>query len=954
MTIAQTDPRLLRTLRTTSQMVSLVVVAVSCGVLIGWGVEIQTFKSILPGWVTMKPNTALGLLLSGLALGLLHIPGQFARRLSQGCACAVVVLGGLTLSQDLGNWDLGIDQLLFPDDLNPVETADPGRMSPIAAFNLTLTGAALWLLTWKTGPYRLVQGLSLMTGLISLQVLVGYIYGVEPLSSLTAFTSTAIHTALMFLLLSLGVWFAGPTQGWMNLVISRTAGGITARVLLPAAVVIPFGVGWLQILGERTELFDNALGLSLHVTGNIVAFAGLIGYCTKRLYQIDMQRQQAEADLRAAHNALGARVEQRTAELSQANQALQQSEERFRCAILDAPLPIMLHTEDQEVLQVNHIWTEITGYRLEDIPTINVWLEKAYGERKEAVQAEILRNYPLTDRIAMGEYTITTRTGETRIWDFYAAPLHPLPDGRKLVIATAIDVTERRQAEAERNQFFTLSLDLLCIAGVDGYFKQLNPAWTRTLGYTEAELMSQPYINFVHLEDRQRTQVEAKDHAAGSPSLVFENRYRCKDGSYKWLSWTSVANPEKGLMYAAARDVTEQKQAETSLQTLNQELHRLLAESETLLEVIPIGIGIAEDPDCQKIRVNPAFAQQLGIPTTVNASLSAPQGERPSNFKVYQHGRELAPEELPLQYAAARGVEVRDFEVDVVWNDGTVITLLEYAAPLFDEQGSVRGSVGAFLDITERKQADDQVRQLNATLEQRVQERTAQLTEVNQELKRFNYTVSHDLRSPLRAIRGLIEALGEDYHDRLDETGQEYIRYIADSARRMDTLIQDLLAYSRLTQTQIQLQTVDLDALLQEVLSQLEPERQAKQAEITVKLPLPRVVGQRTILTQVLINLLSNAIEYVEPNISPRVQVWAEQRQNRVRIWVADNGIGIDPEYQAQIFGVFERLHSAETYTGTGIGLAIVQKGIERMGGEVGVESQLGQGSRFWIELPLA
>jgi signal transduction histidine kinase len=391
------------------------------------------------------------------------------------------------------------------------------------------------------------------------------------------------------------------------------------------------------------------------------------------------------------------------------------------------------------------------------------------------------------------------------------------------------------------------------------------------------------------------------------------------------------------------------KQAETALHNLNQELRRRLAESQTLLEVIPIGIGIAEDPECKTIRVNQNFAKQLGIPQTTNASLSAPDDEKPS-FKVYQDGRELAPEELPMQYAAAHGVEVLDLELDVVYDDGTVLTLLEYAAPLFDESGNTRGSVGAFLDISDRKRAEAEIRQLNANLEQRVQERTAQLQQANEELEAFSYTIAHDLRAPLRGIQGYAQALLEDYNEQLDEIAQDYIQQIFAGIDRMNDLVQDLLAYSRLSREQIKLSVVQLAQVMVEAQAQLEAELGDRQAQLTIAEPLPSVMGHRSTLVQIAVNLLSNATKFVAPGVKPQIRVWAQHKGNWIRLWVEDNGIGIAPQYQEQIFGVFERLHGRDTYPGTGIGLAIVRKGVERLGGRVGVESVLGQGSRFWVE----
>ncbi len=250
---------------------------------------------------------------------------------------------------------------------------------------------------------------------------------------------------------------------------------------------------------------------------------------------------------------------------------------------------------------------------------------------------------------------------------------------------------------------------------------------------------------------------------------------------------------------------------------------------------------------------------------------------------------------------------------------------------------------GIIRDITERKRAEEEVRRANR-----------ELAAVNAELESFSYSVSHDLRAPLRAMQGFAQALLEDYADRLDSVAQDYAQRIVGATRRMDTLMQDLLAYSRLSNADLHLRSVHLSSIVAEAQAQLEEDLQERRAQLTVEEPLPQIVGHPATLVQVVANLLANAAKFVAPGVKPQVRVWAEERGQRMRLWVEDNGIGIESEHQDRIFRVFERLHGIETYPGTGIGLAIVRKGIERMGGLVGVQSEPGRGSRFWIELPRA
>ncbi|MBA4150650.1 MAG: PAS domain-containing protein [Verrucomicrobia bacterium] len=236
-----------------------------------------------------------------------------------------------------------------------------------------------------------------------------------------------------------------------------------------------------------------------------------------------------------------------------------------------------------------------------------------------------------------------------------------------------------------------------------------------------------------------------------------------------------------------------------------------------------------------------------------------------------------------------------------------------------------------------------------ANLERDVNQRTAELRESIRSLESLTYTMAHDLRAPIRAMSGLTEALLEDVP--LNATGKQYAAGIHKAAMRMDELINDLLDYGQLTHISFPTHVVDLRIEIGEVLAGIAETIKTTHAEIRIREPLPLVFGNKTLLCQVFSNLILNAIKFVAPGTVPKVLIYAETRDATVRFWVEDNGIGIAPEHHNRIFGVFQRLHTTSAFPGTGVGLAIIKTAMDRMSGDVGLESAH-SGSRFWIELP--
>jgi PAS domain S-box-containing protein len=402
------------------------------------------------------------------------------------------------------------------------------------------------------------------------------------------------------------------------------------------------------------------------------------------------------------------------------------------------------------------------------------------------------------------------------------------------------------------------------------------------------------------------------------------------------------------------------QQAERLRQMDEAEHKRRLAEAEDRLEretkrnrfftlaLDMLGIG---DFGGHLLQVNPAWEKVLGFTEEELKGATPDQLVHPDDLGAITERVQLLKQGISVDY----------FEVRCKHKDGSYRWIGWTAAPFPEEK-----LIYIFgRNVTARREAEEKVIQLNVELEQRV----VALTEVNRELETFNYSISHDLRAPLRSMSGFAQALMDGEASKLGPQGADYVKRIANSAKRMDMLLQDLLEYSRVTRASMPPMTVDLDGVLSEIITLREREIQETKARIEVKSPLGLVSAHLPTVQQILANLIDNGMKFVAKDRQAHLRVWTEEmagghagqgngapasnkNQRFVRIWIEDNGIGIEKDFHEKIFGLFERLHPSHAFPGTGIGLAIVRKGVERMGGRVGLESQPEQGSRFWVELP--
>jgi PAS domain S-box-containing protein len=317
-------------------------------------------------------------------------------------------------------------------------------------------------------------------------------------------------------------------------------------------------------------------------------------------------------------------------------------------------------------------------------------------------------------------------------------------------------------------------------------------------------------------------------------------------------------------------------------------------------------------------------------------------------------------EEPKILARVRRGEKIDHYETVRQRKDGSLVNISLTVSPIKNASGKIIGASKIARDVTEQKRVEQKMHEvrgelatLNRELEHRVMERTASLNEAINQLEEFSYSVSHDLRSPARAMEAYAKAVIEDYGPRLDARGLGFLQKIVRSSGRMDKLIQDLLTYTRVLRSDVSLKSVELAPLLRDILDQY-PEMQAPHAQIRLQDGLGVAMAHEASLTQALSNLLSNAVKFVNPKTIPQIDIRSECRNGKVRLWIADNGIGIKPEFQSRLFRMFERINPGMRYEGTGIGLAIVKKAVERMGGTVGVESDGVTGTSFWIELSSA
>ena len=644
-----------------------------------------------------------------------------------------------------------------------------------------------------------------------------------------------------------------------------------------------------------------------------------------------------------------AREHARSEELRQRSGALKASEKRFQ-ALAESAFEGILISQKGRIIDCNEQLAALVGYTREEL------LGKQALDFISSEQRAMVKKNIMEERVSDYELDLICKDGSTRAVESHGKPTRT-PEGENLRVSVVRDATERKQRERALQRqaaLIDLSPDATVVRETGGKILFWSSGAESLYGWTKAEAVGRQIDELLQtrfpgplaelrqaFEEKGRWEGEVKHLTKDGKTVIVQSR---------WLIMKKEGTEHEIL--ESNLDISDRKRSEETMRQRTEELERLM-------DTLPAAVWLAHDAQCQRITGNRCANELLDVKPGTNVMESGIDGFKVRFFT--SEGRQYQMGELPLHRAVAQGVPVRSLEMEFRGGKGKRAWLLGSAEPLFDATGRCRGAVAAFLDETERKGVEEDLRRArdelslaNDLLERRVAERTQSLEAKTSELNAFCYSLAHDFRAPLRTQEGFARILVEEYGDKLGPEGSDLAWRVLRAAQRQSDIIQDLLAHISVTRSELPLESIELREALDQVRADLALELRDKKAEIRdEEVGDIRVMANASSLHLILLNLLTNGFKFSRPEVTPSVRMNAERRGQLVRLWVEDNGIGIAQEDIGKLFSMFKRLN-ANAFPGTGMGLAIVKKAAERMGGSVGVESEPGKGSRFWLDIPSA
>jgi PAS domain S-box-containing protein len=637
------------------------------------------------------------------------------------------------------------------------------------------------------------------------------------------------------------------------------------------------------------------------------------------------------------------------AERQRAEDALLERGRRIHQLVEQLPVAMIVSTGADETVQlVNRKFTELFGYTINDMPDIAHWWPLACPDAsyRDGIKARWEEKFAAATRqrgqVEPMEATVTCKDGSQREIEFRLSSL----GDRHLV--TFIDLTERKKAERrlyDSEERLRLTLEATRIGVWDWDMKNdrwyASPTYYTLLGYEPENGLAdrRAWLEHLHPDDRAQVSERIQDVLKHeSPEYRYEARVRHTDGRYRWIEVHGFgiqrdAEGKVTRMLGTRMDITDRKQAESALRE-SEERYRLLHEN------AGVGIGYYA-PDGTVISFNRLAASHMG--------------GKPEDFTGKSIHEIFPPHDADFYLDRLRKAiateSMLEYEDHVSLPSGPKWFLSVFAR-ICNAQGDVIGVQIISKDITDRRNTEEELRRHREHLEELVAERTAAVEATNRELESFLYSVSHDLRTPLRAIDGYSHMLAARYAKTPDAETDRLIRVVRENSAKMSRLIDDILAFSRSGRTKMRCVDVNMEQVAQEAWSNLEPLRAGRDIRFEVK-PIGLARGDPALLRQVWTNLLANAVKFTRPTAGAVVEVGGGRSTKEYTYYVKDNGVGFDPAYAHKLFGLFQRLHGVQEFEGTGIGLAIVKRIVARHGGRIEAEGNVGEGATFRFTLPV-
>jgi len=956
-------PRVDARFRDAARFASALVVVTGVVVCAGWFLGVPILQQLRPRLASMKLNTALVLGFLGLALGS-SIQRPSGTPVTRALALAAAAIAAATLVEYALDVDLGIDELLCRD---PTAVSAPGRMAPATAVCVLLLGVSIaWLDRWWA------EWLGLVTAGFAHLALLGYVYGVTAPSGIWPFASVALHTAVSLYLLALGIVLARPGRGLMCVVTSDSPGGVLARRLLPMAMVVPAVLALLRQWGEAAGLYGTGAGRAMLVASSSAFLAALVWWTAAAIVRSDGQRRANEA------------VRQREAHLA---------------ITLDSIGDGMIATDERgHIVRMNATAERLTGWSAaaalgRSFPEVFRIADEDTGAAVESLVDQVLRDGVVTG--LPPHSLLVARDGTTCAIAVRSAPIRGARGAPRGVVLVFQDQREARAAErqlrdreARKAAILESALDAIVSVDDHGTILEFNAAAEVMFGRPRGETVGAQLADVLvaaTLRNTHRSQLArhlATDERSETPKRVEIMALRPDGTEFPIeISITQVHHAGPPMFTRFIRDVSEAQQARAELVRSYDRLHTLASVSDTfatvatsyqaLLDKIArtiadlVGDGclvtlLSEDGERLGNAANAhrdpalelayrAYLSGVAVATTTNSSIAA---------TVVRTGEPRRADILP----SAMVDQTEEALKPIV----ALLNVHSFAVVPIRARQAVTGTLSLLRSRPGQSYTDDDLTLLqdladraglaieNARgyeqLEQRVHARTKELEAANRELEAFSYSVAHDLRAPLRSIAGFSRAVLEDHAEHLGPGGVQHMNRIEASARRMRELIDALLDLSRVNRAELHRQPIQLSAMARAVIAQLQATQPSRDVEIVIEDGLVAEADPR-LLTIVLTNLLSNAWKFTGKRARTRIELATCAGERPTTFVIRDNGAGFHGAHAGKLFGVFERLHTAAEFEGTGIGLAIVQRIIQRHGGRVWAEGNVDEGAAFFFTL---